>query len=89
MFPLAILPLMHYCLQIQPMLNPSPLSLPHVPGPAEAMHLGRQKGGETFLLYPHLPKPFLLSTARRYWRKEGLEVSHILHISLPLPIVML
>lgn len=45
----------------------SSFSLPHVPGPADAMHLGRQKGGEMFLLYPHLPDPFLLLTASRHW----------------------
>lgn len=35
--------------------NLSPLSLPpgpvKVPGPVKAMHMGRQRGGETFLFY--------------------------------------
>lgn len=32
------------------MLNQSDPSLPCVPGPAEAMQVGREKGGETFLI---------------------------------------
>lgn len=86
---MVILLLVRYGLRTQPMLNPSPLSVLHMPGLAEAMHLGREKGEETFLLYPHLPEPSLLPTAKRHWRKKGLEDSHVLHIALPLPIVML